>query len=108
MLEFSARVKGGEDHFHRALLRLRVAVDRNTPAIIHNGDGRTVYVQRHLDVLSVPVHRLVDRVVDDLPHEVVKTGRADAADVHPRPFTDRLEALENGDIFRGVRASSHV
>jgi len=32
----------------------------------------------------------------------VQAGAADAADVHARPFANRLEPLEDGDVFGGV------
>src|SRR5262245_49008045 len=54
------------------------------------------------------VHRFVDGVVENLPDEVMKPGRADAADIHAGPFANGLEALENGDVFRGVVRGCHV
>ena len=46
---------------------------------------------------AVARHRLVDRVVDDLPDQVVQPGEAGRADVHARPFADRIEAFEDLD-----------
>jgi hypothetical protein len=43
-----------------------------------------VLVQRDLDLVGVAVHGLVDRVVEDLPDEVVQPGRPVPADVHAR------------------------
>ena len=41
---------------------------------------------------------LVDRVVDDLPDEVVQARAVvHVADVHARALADGLEALEDGD-----------
>src|SRR4029450_10095565 len=54
------------------------------------------------------VHRFVDGVVQHFPDEVVESGRADAADVHAWPFPDRLEPLQNRDVFRGVVRGCHV
>ena len=39
---------------------------------------------------------------------MVQAGRADAADVHARALPDRLEALENRDVFSGVVRGCHV
>src|SRR4051794_10237978 len=39
---------------------------------------------------------------------MVQAGGPDTADVHARPFADRLEALQNGDVFRGVVRGCHV
>src|SRR5262245_53401565 len=54
------------------------------------------------------VHRLVDGVVENFPDEVIQPGRADAADIHPGALANRLETLENGDVFRGVVRGCHV
>src|SRR5262245_51991460 len=54
------------------------------------------------------VHRLVDRVVEHFPDEVVKPSRADAADIHARPLAYGLQSLEYGDVFRGVVRGCHV
>ena len=59
-------------------------------------------MQRHGDGRGVAVHGLVDRVVEDLPDQVVQAGRADAADVHAGALADGLEAFEDGDVFGGV------
>src|SRR5213592_2486120 len=55
------------------------------PAVLFDGDRRTVGVERHPDVGGVAVHRLVDAVVHNFPDEVMQAGRADAANVHARP-----------------------
>src|SRR5262249_42896850 len=61
-----------------------------------------VLVKYHGDAIGVAVHRLVDGVVDDLPHQMVQPGRIDAADVHGRPSAHRLETLQDQDVLRGV------
>ena len=47
-------------------------------------------------------HRLVDRVVDDLPDEVMQAALVGRADVHARAAADGLEALEDLDAGGGV------
>src|SRR6185295_6662505 len=54
------------------------------------------------------VHRLVDGVVENFPDEVVEPGGPDASDIHAGPLANRLEALENGDVFGGVVRRCHV
>ena len=49
-----------------------------------------------------PGKRFVDAVVDDLPNQVMQPGGAHAADVHAGPFANRLEALEDLDVFRRI------
>ena len=61
-----------------------------------------VLVQRDADVRGMAVHRLVDRVVENFPDQMMQAGRADAADVHAGALANRLEAFEDGDVFGGV------
>ena len=102
VLELSSSVERGEDHLECALFRLGVLVDRHAATIIDDRDRRAVSVQRQLNVLGIAVHRLVDCVVDDLPHQVMETGGSDAADIHTRPLADRVQTFENRDVLGGV------
>src|SRR5207344_2522265 len=56
----------------------------------------------HRDPVAVTGHRLVDRVVDHLVHEVVQTPARRGADVHPGAEPNVLDALEDLDIRRSV------
>ena len=56
----------------------------------------------------VPVgERLVDRVVDHLVDEMMQAPRARRPDVHPGSQTNRVEALEDSDVFCGVGCFGH-
>ena len=101
-LELAAGMEHREDHFERALLGLRMDVDRNAAAIVFDGDRGAVLVQGDADVRRMAVHRLVDRVVERFPDQVMQAGAADAADVHAGALANRLESLEDGDVFRCV------
>src|SRR5919109_969915 len=59
-------------------------------------------MERQDDVRGEAVHRLVDCVVENFPDEVMQAGGPYAADIHARPFADRLQPLENGDVFSRV------
>jgi len=102
MIEFSTRVQHSEDDLERALLACRVLIYRNAAAIVFYRDRRAILVKGHPDIRGVPVHGLVDGIVENLPDEVMQTGAADAADVHAGTPTDRLETFEYGDVFCGV------
>ena len=69
--EFTARVQHRVDDFQRGPSRLRLNVDRDAAAVVLHGDG-VALVDGHLDVMAIARQRLVDRVVDDLIHEVVQ------------------------------------
>ena len=94
----------------------RVHVDRDATAVVLDPDA-AVGEQGDPDGVAVAGQRLVDGVVDDLPHHVVQAALAGGADVHTGALADRLEALENGDGAAGVgvlggavglRSSDHV
>ena len=51
------------------------------------------------DVVAVTLERFVDAVVDHLVDKMVESAGAGGADVHAGPLANRLEALENGDVF---------
>jgi hypothetical protein len=95
-------VEHSEDDLQRALLRLRVLVHRNPAPVVGHCERGAVGVQRDSNGGGVPVHRLVDGVVERLPDEMMQAGDADAADVHARPLADGLQPFEDGDVFRGV------
>jgi hypothetical protein len=73
-LNLRAACRPREDQLDAADLLLRVDVDRHAAAVVLDRDG-AVLVQRDGDVLAVPGQRLVDAVVDDLVHEVVRAPR---------------------------------
>ena len=103
-LEFSAGVQRGEDDLQRRLFELGHLVDRDAAAVVLDRDGARALVQRDLDARGKAVDRLVDRVVEDLPEQVVVAGRTCAADIHGRPLANRIEPFEDGDVAGGVVA----
>jgi hypothetical protein len=55
-------------------------------------------VNDDVDPVAVPGEMLVDRVVDDLVHEVMQTAAViGISDVHARAFANAFEALQNAD-----------
>src|SRR5262249_55124473 len=94
-----------EDDLERRLLVLRVLVDGDAATVVLDGDARAVLVERDGDLARVAVHGLVDRVVDDLPDQMMEPRAADAPDVHARAFANRLGPLEDlarlGRLFGG-------
>src|SRR5688572_16396575 len=61
----------------------------------------------HLDEIAPPRERLVDGVVDDLEHEMVEPAGARPGGGHARAQPDRIEALQDRDVFRSVGSFSH-
>src|SRR5690606_13566876 len=95
-------MQGGEDHLQGGLLEFGVEVDGNAATVVFDGDTAPVFVQDDGDRGGMTVHGLVDRVVEDLPDEMVKPGRTDSADVHAGAFADGFEPFEDGDVFCAV------
>ena len=102
-LELPARVKRGEDQLESGLLVLRVGVDWNAASVVGYRGATMVGVQHDLDARRISVDCFVDRVVDDLPQEMVVAVRVGPADVHRGPLANRLQPFENVDVFGGVR-----
>src|SRR3989344_3192546 len=76
---------------------------RNAAAVV--GDTHAIVRQkRNLDVVGEITHRLVTRVVEDFPHEMMQSGCAGGTDVHARPAAHRLETFEYRNVTRAVRA----
>src|ERR1700735_5528277 len=70
--------------------------DRDTAAVVNDLDT-TVFEDPHIALAGVAGHRLVHRVVDHLPNEVVQTSFPGGPDVHAGAFADRLQPFEHGD-----------
>jgi hypothetical protein len=91
----------GRDIPLHLLRELRVAVGGNAAAVILDGHA-AVHVHRHADVLGVPRHALVDRVVDHLVDQVVQAAGGVVADVHAEPLADMLAVGEMLEVGRRV------
>jgi hypothetical protein len=111
LVELAAGVQLGQrDLGGRALglvLVVHLHAGGDAAAVVDDGD-RVVGVDRDQDVVAVAGERLVDRVVDDLEHQVVQAGAVGGvADVHARALAHRLQALEDLDralaVGGGVR-----
>ena len=90
-------MKDGQNDFDRRDLLFRMLVHGNAATVVNDGDG-VVFMDGDVDGCAVTGKRFVDRVVDDLVHQVMQTARAGRADVHARTLADRLQALEDLDV----------
>src|SRR4029453_4481456 len=99
--ELAAAVQLGERDLDARQLVLRVDVGGDAPAVVDH-PAATVGQQGDVDAVAVAGHGLVDRVVDDLPHEVVQARRTGRADVHAGALADRLPALEDLHVLGPV------
>ena len=100
--ELAAGVQGGEHGREGREFGLGVLVDGNAPSVVLDRYP-AVLAQRHIDAGAVAGHRLVDRVVHDLPDQVMEAPGTGAADVHGGPASDCFQPLENRDVLGLVR-----
>jgi hypothetical protein len=103
-VEFSARMQRAHDDFERGLLReFRMRVNRHAAAVVSDGDI-AIGAEMHLDEGGVAGDGLVHRVVDHLREQMVERLLVGTADIHARPATDRLQALQHLDVVGGIVA----
>ena len=86
-------MQAGENEFHAGDAFLLVDINRNTAPIVPNGD-RAIRMNRHIDMSAVACQKLIDRVVKNLAHAMVKRTLVCSADIHAGLFTHGFESLE--------------
>ena len=102
LVELPAGMQFGHDDFRRRPPLTLVEGHRDSAAVVPHGDA-AIAVDDDLDQLAEAGLSLVDRVVDELEHHVVQARAViGVADVHPGPFPDRFEALEDLDVLGRV------
>ena len=107
--ELTAGMKDGQNDFDRRDLLFGMLVHGNAATVVNDGDG-VVFMDGDVDGCAVTGKRFVDRVVDDLVHQVMQAARAGRADVHARTLTHRFQAFENLNLLATVLSFvlSHV
>ncbi len=108
LLELAPGVQLGHDDLDRRLavevgVLVAHGLDGDAASVVDDG-ARPVGLDGDADGGGEAGHRLVDRVVDGLVHQVVQGVDPRAADVHAGAFADRLEALEDFDLVGAVGA----
>jgi hypothetical protein len=95
-------VELGHDDLGRRDAFLGMDAGRDTAAIVLDGDG-AVGIERDQDPVAMAGQGLVDRVVGDLEHHVVKARTVvGVADIHSGPFADRVEPFQHLDGIGAV------
>ena len=105
--EFPAGVQRGEHQLRRRLVRILRAGSGWNPAAVVDHLHAAVGQQGHVDPGGIAGHGLVDRVVDNLPDQVVQPGGPGRADVHARSLPDRVQSFQNSDVARVVTGLSY-
>jgi hypothetical protein len=95
-------VEFGHDDLGCGSTRLSVFVHRDTSAVVRHGDG-VVCVDYDRNTITETRLRLVDGVINNFPHHVVKTRDVvNITDVHAGALADSLEAFKNFDALGGI------
>jgi hypothetical protein len=95
--KLSSCMEDSEDCLESRLACLWVYVSRDTTTIIDH-TTRSISMEYDLDIFGMTCHSLIDRVVDDLPDEVMKTSLISRSDIHTGSFSDWLQTFEYLDI----------
>ena len=102
VLELPAGMELGHDDLGRRHAFLGVDAGRDAAAIVLDAD-RSVGVEGDQDPVAMAGQRLVDRIVGNLEHHVVEARSVvGVADIHSRPFADRVEAFQHLDGIGAV------
>ena len=98
--ELTARVEHREHELNGGLLLGGVHRHGDAAAVVDHAHA-AILEDVHGDLTRVARERFVNRVINDLVHEVVQAALAGRTDVHAWAFANRLEAFEDRDV-RGV------
>ncbi len=94
--ELTAGVEHRQDDLDGGLSLGAVHVDRDSAAVVDH-PNRTVLEDRDRYGVAIAGQGLVDRVVDDLVHQVMKAPLTGRADVHAGSLAHRLQSFEDLD-----------
>jgi hypothetical protein len=98
VVELTAGVQHGHDHFCGRATLLRMDIHRYSTAVIGHSD-RLVGMDRDRYFAAVTSQCFVNGVVYYLEHHVVQTGAVvGVTDVHSWSLADRIETLQNLDF----------
>jgi len=101
LVELSAGVELGQHHLEGADALLGMDVDGDAASVVVDPD-HVALLDGHLHFGAVPGEGLVDRVVDDLVHQVVESVGTGGPDIHAGPQPDCLQSLQDLDLIGGV------
>ena len=104
--KFAAGVQLRKDQLECRDALLGVDVNGDAAAIIGDRDDLVV-VHDGANRRAASSQRLIDRVVDYLPEQVVQRATIGAADVHARAHAHRLKTLEHTNIGSAIAVLGH-
>jgi hypothetical protein len=105
-------VQYGHYHFGRGSILLLVDVDRDSAAVVYDGNGM-VCVEKHGDLGAIASECLVNGIVHDFEdHMMESRAIVGVADVHPGTLANGVQSTKNLDAsgivaHRGEALSSN-
>ncbi len=99
--ELAAGMKNSEDRLNRRDTGLRVNFRRHTASVIFDGHDILV-IDSDFNLCRITGQGLINRVVDDLPDQVMQTGRRGCTYVHTRSFSDSFKTFQYLYIVRSI------
>ena len=99
--EFTAGMEHCKYHFQGRFSGLRLNACGDASAVVLNGDDITL-TNLHLNVITVTRHGLVDGIVHDLIHQVVKTRRGLGTNIHTGALSDCFQSFQHLNLFGTV------
>jgi len=103
LAELSPGMEHREHDLGRRLTLVLLHRARGDPTTVVGHTHAAVGQERDVDAVAVPRHRLVDSIVDHLPHQVVEPRRPRRPDVHAGALADRVQTLQHRDVGGVVR-----
>ena len=94
-------MKHRKHDFKRALVLFLMHVHRNTTPVVHDS-YRVVLIYSHVYVCRISGKSLVDRVVNHLIYQVMKTLHTNIAYIHRRALAHSFKSFKHLDITRAV------
>ena len=99
--KLAAGVEDSEDDLQSGTAGLGLDVHGDAAAVVGDGDG-VAGIDGHGDIGAVARQGLVDGVIHNFVHQVMKSRLTGRADVHARALAHRLQALQNLDLRAAV------
>ena len=101
LVELTSGMEDGHDNLQGGTMLLGMHACRDASPVVRHPD-RVVGKYSHVNLVAITGHCLVDTIIDDLIHQMMKTPLSDIADVHGGSFPHSLKAFQNLDTTGGI------
>ena len=99
--ELAAGVKNGKYYLNCGNSRFFLNSHRDSTSVVPYGNGPVV-IDLNVNGITEARERFIHRIVHDLIYQMVQTSGGCAADIHSRPLSHRLQALQYLNLICSV------